>query len=192
MPERFVTPTAARLLTAMLAIAAVVVSLLASARPVGAHSGEGALQIIGVQQGPEQDQVRLSAAYRYDDEHAVYRDGTLRVAGSSSEGVTLIPRTLSRTDVDGLYVVDVELPPPGIWTVRVEGTSPRATAEISFDTADPQWLEPDEAAAAPDSTGSGPQFRWDWMLLGFAAVAGWFLVLRWRRGARKRVLSDSE
>jgi hypothetical protein len=171
----------------LLALAAALGAVLVPVAPVAvAHDDTGELVLVAVQPTEAPNGVRLVVDLSYDDGHAVYK-GALRLRGTSSAGASLLPASFSATDVDGRYVAEVELPPPGVWTLVVSSAAPRAELTTRFDSEDPTYLEASIEPPEPN----GWRMRWDWLFIGLAAVAV-VGALAWTRSRPDEELAEDD
>lgn len=149
-----------------------------------AHSDAGELVLIAIEPSGAEQGVRITVELTYDDDHPVYR-GAVRLSGSNDSGASLLPSSFSATAVDGRYVAETELPPPGVWTLRITSEEPTAELTTRFDADDPTYLSLD---VAPPESG-GTTIRWDWL---FAGVAGVAIVAVLLRGRSQRDLPEDD
>lgn len=138
-----------------LATVAVAALLTLMTGTAGAHSDEGAMQILSFDQtAPLSATIEVGVTFVNDGHLAP--DAAVQATLSGPNGATVGPIPLpGGGEGSGLYRAEVTLPEPGTWTVEVTSTEPTATASgslgVSAEAAGSPEVPPGAVAEQPSS-----------------------------------------
>ena len=160
----------------------------------GAHGDEGIVELIGDEVVAGEDdlhRLELTVSIRHPEDDHLALDATVRLTGTSSTGVAVLPQTLGLTDEPGEYAGTVDLVGGTTWDLTVQSAQPEGRLDLRVDPDAGQVTTLGATATEPAHS----ERAWDrlrWLALGCGITAVLALVTLLRRRARRRTAPPAD